>query len=61
MRLRALAWRLTRMHLVSISLSYRIALALLIQDRQVIAINIGDHGALYSTPSLPLRTLRDPR
>jgi mRNA-degrading endonuclease YafQ of YafQ-DinJ toxin-antitoxin module len=47
LRLHALAGRLTGVHSVSISLSYRITLELLLQDRQIIPINIGDHDAVY--------------
>jgi hypothetical protein len=32
---------------VSINLSYRITLELLIQDQQIIPLNVGDHGAIY--------------
>ena len=31
----------------SINLSYRITLELLIQDRQIIPVNVGDHDAVY--------------
>jgi len=44
---RARAGRLTGVHSVSINLPYRISLELLIQDRQIIRIHIGDHGAVY--------------
>jgi mRNA-degrading endonuclease YafQ of YafQ-DinJ toxin-antitoxin module len=32
---------------VSINLSYRITLELLIQDKEIILINVGDHDAVY--------------
>jgi hypothetical protein len=47
LRLHALSGRLEGLHSVSINLSYRITLELLIQDQQVIPINIGDHDAVY--------------
>jgi mRNA-degrading endonuclease YafQ of YafQ-DinJ toxin-antitoxin module len=47
LRLHALAGRLEGLHSVSINLSYRITLELLLQDRQIIPINIGDHDAVY--------------
>jgi len=37
---------LSGVHAVSINLSYRITLALLIQDRQIIPLNVGDHDAV---------------
>jgi mRNA-degrading endonuclease YafQ of YafQ-DinJ toxin-antitoxin module len=47
LRLRALSGRLTGMHSVSLNLSYRITLDLLIQDQQIVPINIGDHDTVY--------------
>lgn len=47
LRLHALAGRLDGLHSVSINLSYRITLELLIQDQQIIPINVGDHDAVY--------------
>ena len=47
LRLHALSGRLAGVYSVSINLSYRISLELLIQDRQIIPINIGDHDAVY--------------
>ena len=35
------------MHSISINLSYRITLDLLIQDEQIIPVNVGDHDAVY--------------
>jgi len=35
------------LHSVSINLSYRITLELLIRDQTVIPINVGDHDAVY--------------
>ena len=47
LRLHALAGKLAGLHSVSINLSYRITLELLIQDRQIIPVNVGDHDAVY--------------
>lgn len=47
LRLHPLAGRLAGLHSVSINLSYRITLELLIRDRQVIPVNLGDHDAVY--------------
>ena len=47
LRLHPLAGRLAGLHAVSINLSYRITLELLIRDRQVIPVNLGDHDAVY--------------
>jgi len=47
LRLHALSGRLTGVHSVSINLSYRITLELLIQDQQIIPLNVDDHDAVY--------------
>jgi mRNA-degrading endonuclease YafQ of YafQ-DinJ toxin-antitoxin module len=47
LRLHALPGRLEGVHSVSINLSYRITLELLIQDQQIIPLNVGDHDAVY--------------
>jgi mRNA-degrading endonuclease YafQ of YafQ-DinJ toxin-antitoxin module len=47
LRLRALSGPLQSLHSVSINISYRITLELLMQDRQIIPINVGDHDAVY--------------
>jgi len=47
LRLHALSGKLTGLHSVSINLSYRITLELLIQDQQIIPVNVGDHDAVY--------------
>jgi mRNA-degrading endonuclease YafQ of YafQ-DinJ toxin-antitoxin module len=39
--------KLEGLHSVSINLSYRITLELLIQEGQIIPVNIGDHNAVY--------------
>lgn len=47
LRLHALSGKLRGLHSISINLSYRITLELLIQDQQIIPINVGDHDAVY--------------
>ena len=47
LRLHALAGRLQGLHSVSINLSYRITLEMLIHDQQIIPINVGDHDVVY--------------
>lgn len=43
LRLHALSGKLQGVHSVSINVSYRITLALLIQDGKIIPVNVGDH------------------
>ena len=47
LRLHALSGRLQGLHSVSINLSYRITLALLIWDDEIIPVNVGDHDGVY--------------
>ena len=47
LRLHALKGRLSGLHSVSINLSYRITIELLIAHEQIIPINVGDHDAVY--------------
>ena len=47
LRLHALRGKLEGLHSVSLNLSYRITLELLIQDQQIIPVNVGDHEAVY--------------
>ena len=47
LRLHTLKGKLAGLHSVSINLSYRITLEMLIQDGQIILVNIGDHDAVY--------------
>lgn len=47
LRLHALAGKHQGLHSVSINLSYRITLELLIRDQQITPINVGDHDAVY--------------
>ncbi len=39
--------RLHTLHSVSINLSYRITLEILIQDEQIIPVNVGGHDTVY--------------
>ena len=47
LRLHMLTGRLRGLHSVSINLSYRITLELVIEDQHIIPINVGDHDAVY--------------
>ncbi|HMO46496.1 MAG TPA: hypothetical protein PKB14_10745 [Rubrivivax sp.] len=47
LRLHALGGRLAGVHSVSINLSYRITLHLLVTGREIIPLNVGDHDAVY--------------
>ena len=47
LRLHALQGKHEGLHSVSINLSYRMTLELLIQDGQIIPVNVGDHDAVY--------------
>jgi proteic killer suppression protein len=47
LRLHPLRGKLEGLHSVSINLSYRITLELLIQDGQIIPVNVGDHDVVY--------------
>jgi mRNA-degrading endonuclease YafQ of YafQ-DinJ toxin-antitoxin module len=47
LRLHALSGKLAGIHSVSINLSYRITLELLIEDNKIIPLNVGDHDAVY--------------
>jgi len=47
LRLHPLSGRLSGLHSVSINLSYRITLELLLKDQEIIPINVGDHDTVY--------------
>ena len=47
LRLNALGGRLAGVHSVSINLSYRITLHLLITEQEIVPLNVGDHDAVY--------------
>lgn len=47
LRLHALTGKLKGLHSVSINLSYRITLDMIVGDGQIVLINIGDHDTVY--------------
>ena len=47
LRLHALTGKLAGLHSVSINLSYRITLELLISEKEIIPVNVGGHEAVY--------------
>ena len=47
LRLHALGGKHQGVHSVSISLSYRITLELMVSDEQIILVNTGDHDVVY--------------
>ena len=47
LRLHPLRGRLAGLHSVSINLSYRITLELIIHDKQIVPVNVGDHDEVY--------------
>uniref|UniRef100_UPI0038B406A7 type II toxin-antitoxin system RelE/ParE family toxin n=1 Tax=Geomonas propionica TaxID=2798582 RepID=UPI0038B406A7 len=47
LRLHRLAGRLSGLHSISITLSYRITLEFLVTDQDITPINIGDHDTVY--------------
>jgi len=47
LRLHCLSGKLEALHSVSINLSCRITLELLIHDDQIVPVNVGDHDAVY--------------
>ena len=47
LRLHALSGKMNGLHSVSINLSYRITLDLIIQEQEIIPVNVGDHDVVY--------------
>lgn len=47
LRLHPLKGKLKGLHSVSINLSYRITLELIVEDQRIIPVNIGNHDAVY--------------
>ena len=47
LRLHALRGKLQGLHSVSIHLSYRITLELVISEQEIVPINVGSHDAMY--------------
>lgn len=47
LRLHALSGKLAGLYSISINISYRITLELIIQNEEIITVNVGDHDAVY--------------
>lgn len=47
LRLHALKGRLNGLHSVSINMSFRITMEMIISDKDIILINVGDHDEIY--------------
>lgn len=47
LRLHALKGKFSGLHSVSINLSYRITLEMLITEREIVPVNVGDHDEVY--------------
>ena len=47
LRLHALSGKLAGLHSISINISYRITLELMIQNEEITPVNVGDHDAVY--------------
>jgi toxin HigB-1 len=47
LRLHSLSGKLADLHSISINMSYRITLELIIQDQEIIPVNVGDHDSVY--------------
>ena len=47
LRLHLLKGRLTGLHAVSINISYRISLELIIREKEIILVNVGTHEEVY--------------
>jgi mRNA-degrading endonuclease YafQ of YafQ-DinJ toxin-antitoxin module len=47
LRLHALGGRLQGVHSVSINLSYRITMQLLVTEHEIVPLNVGDHDGVY--------------
>jgi toxin HigB-1 len=47
LRLHSLNGKLAGLHSVSINLSYRITMELLVTEHEIIPVNVGDHEAVY--------------
>ena len=49
LRIRPLKGKLSALHSVSINLSYRITLEILITEKEIILVNVGNHEDVYQT------------
>lgn len=47
LRLHALRGKLTGLHSVSINLSYRITLEMIVREHEIVPIDVGDHDTVY--------------
>jgi mRNA-degrading endonuclease YafQ of YafQ-DinJ toxin-antitoxin module len=47
LRLHSLSGKLAGLHSVSINLSYRITMELLVTEHEIIPVNVGDHEVVY--------------
>jgi len=47
LRLHSLSGRLQGLYSISINLSYRITLELIVRDEEIILVNVGDHDQVY--------------
>ena len=47
LRLHTLSGKLAGLHSISINISYRITLEIMIQNDEIIQVNVGDHDAVY--------------
>ena len=47
LRLHALSGKFAGLHSISINISYRITLELVIQNNEIIPVNVGDHDTVY--------------
>ena len=47
LRLHPMRGRLTGLHSVSISMSYRITLELELREQEIVFVNVGSHGEVY--------------
>lgn len=47
LRLHALKGKLSNLHAVSINISYRVTLELIITDKEIILVNVGSHEEVY--------------
>ena len=47
LRIHALSGKLTGLHSVSINLSYRITLEIMITEKEIILVNVGSHDEVY--------------
>ncbi|MGA2226734.1 MAG: plasmid stabilization protein [Syntrophobacteraceae bacterium] len=49
LRLHPLSGKLSGLHAVSITLSYRITLEMMVEEHEIILVNVGDHDTVHKT------------